>query len=255
MRSDGEIPAEKVNEAAEVVAEQTRAAREAGAVEIAAVATAAIRRAPNRGELAAAVEDAGGTPLWILSAEEEARFSFVGASRTLSSPPEGDLAVVDVGGGSTEIAVGALDQGVTWCALFEVGSGLLADTYLRSDPPTREELDAVERQVDEAFRDLRPPHADDAVAVGGTATSLRRMVGKKLTPKALGRSIETLAASPMEELASRHDLDPERVRLLPAGILILRGLCERLDAPLRVARGGLREGVVLELFERRRAAA
>ena len=54
---------------------------------------------------------------------------------------------------------------------------------------------------------------------------------------------------PIGEVAERFELDPERVRLLPAGILVLEAVSDQLGLPLRIARGGLREGVILELVE------
>ena len=250
----GEIPEAKIAETAEVVGVQAGIARRAGAEQIAAVATAAIREAPNRAELAAAVEEAGGTPLWVLSPDEEAEMSFVGATRTLREPVTGPLAVADVGGGSTELAVGDPDGEMSWCASYGIGSGLLADRHLRSDPPAREELEAARAQVEEVLSELAPPAVRSAVAVGGTATSLRRLVGPRLTREALEEGIGALAAAPIEQAAVRFDLDPERVRLLPAGILVLEALSDRLGVPLRTARGGLREGVILELLARRGAA-
>jgi exopolyphosphatase/guanosine-5'-triphosphate,3'-diphosphate pyrophosphatase len=94
----GAIPREKIEETAAVVAGQARAARQVGAAELVAVATAVIRDAPNREELAEAVRHSGGTDLCMLSGEEEARLSFVGAARTLAEPVAGALAVADVGG-------------------------------------------------------------------------------------------------------------------------------------------------------------
>jgi exopolyphosphatase / guanosine-5'-triphosphate,3'-diphosphate pyrophosphatase len=250
----GGIPAEKVAETAAVVATQARIARELGAREIVAVATAAIRDAPNRDELAEAVERSGGMPLTVLSSEEEARLSFVGATRTLATAPKGTIAVVDVGGGSTELAVGEADGTVAWSASFRIGSGFLADSYLAGDPPSVEELENVRRHVAGVFEGLQPPPAHTAVAVGGTATSLRRLVGAELAHETLERGIRVLSVTPIADVADRFELDPERVRLLPAGILVLAGLSACLQLPLRIARGGLREGVILELLEERRAA-
>ena len=58
-----------------------------------------------------------------------------------------------------------------------------------------------------------------------------------------------LYSTPIPEVARRFELDPERVRLLPAGILVLEAISDLLGLPLRIARGGLREGVLLELVE------
>ena len=249
----GRIPAEKIAETAGVVAAQARQAREAGAAVIVAVATAAIREAANSDELAAAVAECAGLELRVLTSAEEARLSFVGATRTLPEPARGTVAVVDVGGGSTEVAVGQPDGTVEWSESLRVGSGLLADAYLRSDPPGADELEAARRHVARAFDGLSPPSARSAVAVGGTATSLHRLVGPELNEHSLARGAEVLCQAPIGEVARRFELDPERVRLLPAGILVLSAVCGRLGVPLRIARGGLREGVILELFSKQEA--
>jgi exopolyphosphatase / guanosine-5'-triphosphate,3'-diphosphate pyrophosphatase len=254
LAKGGAIPPEKIAETAEVVGTQAGIAREVGAEEVVTVATAAIRSASNRDELAAAVESAGGMPLTILSGDEEARLAFVGAARTLASPAEDTMAVLDVGGGSTEIAVGEPDGTVTWSASFRIGSGFLADAYLRSDPPSVAELDAVRQHVAGTFEGLSPPPAGSAVAVGGTATSLRRLVGAELSYETLERGVRVLSATPIAEVARRFELDTERVKLLPAGILVLEALSQCLQLPLRIARGGLREGVLLELMDGRRVA-
>ena len=247
----GSIPEEKIAETAEVVATQARVARELGSEELVAVATAAIRDAPNRDELAAAVERSGGVPLRVLSGGEEARLAFVGATRTLSNPAEGTIGVVDVGGGSSELAIGEPDGTVAWSESFSIGSGFLADAYLRSDPPSVAELETVRQHVGGALEGLAPPPAKSAVAVGGTATSLRRLVGAELSHETLERGVRVLAATPIGEVAERFELDPERVRLLPAGILVLEAFSDLMGLPLRIARGGLREGAILELVDAR----
>lgn len=254
LTNGGTIPAAKIAETAEVVATQARIAREVGAEHVIAVATAAIRNAPNRDDLSAAVLDAGGMELSVLSGDEEARLSFVGATRTLTTPSHETIAVIDVGGGSSEIAIGEADGSMTWCESFRIGSGFLADSYLRSDPPSVEELEKVRRHVEGVFEGLEPPPVESAVAVGGTATSLRRLVGAELAHDTLERGIRVLSSTPISEIAQRFELDPERVRLLPAGILVLEAISDLLELPLRIARGGLREGVLLELVEGRKLA-
>jgi exopolyphosphatase / guanosine-5'-triphosphate,3'-diphosphate pyrophosphatase len=247
--ADGSIPREKIEETAQVVASQAARARELGAERTLAVATAAIREAPNRAELAAAVETAGAEPLWVLSPDEEARLSFVGATWTLPEQPPGTVAVVDVGGGSTELVLGAPAGGVSWSRSWRMGSGSLTEAHARSDPPAAAELEAMRARVRQVLGGLRPPQAASGVAVGGTATSMRRLVGPQLAPPTLKRALETLSSASVAELAARFQLDPERVRLLPAGILILQELSHRLGLALQIARGGLREGVLLELLE------
>jgi exopolyphosphatase/guanosine-5'-triphosphate,3'-diphosphate pyrophosphatase len=247
IRRDGEIPAEKVAETAGVVERQVRHARELGAERIAIVATAAVRQARNGDSLTGAIHTATGLPTRVLSEQEEARLAFLGASRLLGTPFEGTLAVVDVGGGSTEIAIGSLEDGVQWSQSFRVGSGFLADSYLVSDPPAASELEAVRAHASGVFEGLRTPPVTRAVASGGSATSLRRMAGAELSYEALERAIRLLASAPVAEIAERFELDPERVRLLPAGVLILEAVGDCLRTPLKIGNGGIREGVVLEL--------
>jgi exopolyphosphatase / guanosine-5'-triphosphate,3'-diphosphate pyrophosphatase len=254
LQNGAMIPTEKIAEVAEVVRTQAAVANEVGAEQLVAVATAAIRTARNRDELVDAVELAGGMALTVLSGEEEARLSFVGATRTMLEPPGGTVAVIDVGGGSSEIAIGEPDGAMTWSESFRIGSGFLADSYLRSDPPSVDELEKVRRHVQGTFEGLEPPAAATAVAVGGTATSLRRLVGAELAHETLERGIRVLSSTPIGEVAERFELDAERVRLLPAGILILEAISDLLELPLRIARGGLREGLLLELVEGRRLA-
>ena len=245
----GTIGPEKVEEVAGVVAEQAAEAAEAGA-RLRVVATAAIRGAANGAGLCTAIRERAGIAVEILGGEEEARLAFLGATRTLGEPLAGRVAVVDVGGGSSEIAVGTLAGGVEWSASYRIGSGLLADAYLRSDPPSPFELQAIRAHAAAIFEGLDLPGAEAAIAVGGSAASLPRIVGADLEPAALDRAIRMLAAEPRTVVAERLELDPERVRLLPAGILILNAVSRALGRPLRIGRGGLREGVVLELAGR-----
>src|SRR4051812_6187218 len=148
---DGTIAAEKLPQLGEVVAAQVAAARELGAERLRGVATAAIRRAPNRDDLIAALRDRGGVGVEVLTAEEEARLAFAGATALLNPPPAGSVGVVDVGGGSSELAVGTVADGVRWVVSLPVGSGVLADAHLHSDPPTGEELEALRTAAADAF--------------------------------------------------------------------------------------------------------
>ena len=243
MKPGAEIPREKIEEVARVVAQQVALARSVGADAVRVVATAAIRGAVNRAEFLAAME----VDVEILDGEEEARLAFLGATRTFGQALPGRVGVVDVGGGSTEIAVGTVEDGVAWCASFRVGSGFLADHYLRSDPPSIGELRAIREHAVGVFEGLDVPAADLAVAVGGSAASLPRLVGAVLDPETLQRALRVLSGNTSAEVARTFALDPERVRLLPAGILILDAASHRLGKPLQIGRGGLREGVLLDM--------
>ncbi|HEY2602949.1 MAG TPA: hypothetical protein VGI67_15440 [Thermoleophilaceae bacterium] len=247
---EGRVSRDKLAETARVVAAQAQLARDLGVIAIDVVGTAVVRDCPNRAELEAAVAEAAGIPMRVLSGEEEARLAFAGVSGTLQDPGEGKLVVVDVGGWSTEVVLGTHAAGVTWSQSYRLGSGLLADIYLLSDPPDPHELAAVTAHASEVLAPLDIPRPDRAVAVGGSATSVRQIVGRELSRHALERSLELLSRSSCDEVAARIALHPERVRLMPAGIAILHELARRLDVDLELGNGGLREGVVFELAAR-----
>ena len=243
----GAIPEATIAEVAEVVAAQRDAARELGCARLRVVATAAIRRAANGGQLVAALRERAGVDAEVLSGEEEAALAFSGAARTLHPQPTGTLAVVDVGGGSTEIAVGSLAGGVTWSRSFAIGSASL-HAACTGDPPAPADLARMRAKAREAFAGADVPAADDAVAVGGSAASLPALVGPILDAAALERALGVLSGAPSAIVARVHGLAQERTQLLPAGILVLDAAAQALGGrPLRIGRGGLREGVVLEL--------
>jgi exopolyphosphatase/guanosine-5'-triphosphate,3'-diphosphate pyrophosphatase len=243
---DGTIVAAKVAEVVKIVSEQAQSARELGAVEIRTVGTAALRRAPNGADVVEAIRRGSGLSVEILGDDEEARLAFVGAARTLDHAPAGALGVVDVGGGSCELVVGTAPDRVSWWCSLAIGSSDLADHYLRSDPPTDKELAVARVQIAHTLQGHHPPQPAEAVAVGGSATSMRRLAGPALDADAFARALNTLVSEPADQVALRFSLDLERVRLLPAGLLLLQAFSELLDVPLRIARGGVREGVLLE---------
>jgi exopolyphosphatase / guanosine-5'-triphosphate,3'-diphosphate pyrophosphatase len=158
--------------------------------------------------------------------------------------------VIDVGGGSTEIAIGTAGGNVMHVESIPVGSSVLAERHLATDPPSAAEVEAVREEVASAFGRFKPPAVDHAVAVGGSASSLLHLAGVELGPAELARALEELCAERAEVLGSRVSLDPIRVRLLPAGVLVLAELARRLHQPLRICKGGLREGVIMEMMGR-----
>jgi exopolyphosphatase / guanosine-5'-triphosphate,3'-diphosphate pyrophosphatase len=241
------IAPEKIAEVARVVAEQVELARMAGADNVRVVATAAIRAAVNRDDFL----DGMTVEVEILDGAEEARLAFLGATHTLGRELPGVVGVVDVGGGSTEIAVGTIAGGVQWSASFLVGSGQLAERYLRSDPPSTDQLEAVREHAREVLATREIPSVEVAVAVGGSAASLRRLVGDALDRRSLTRALEALCAGPCDQVAADLTLLPERVRLLPAGILVLGAAAQRLGRPLQIGNGGLREGLLLDMARSR----
>jgi exopolyphosphatase / guanosine-5'-triphosphate,3'-diphosphate pyrophosphatase len=247
LAAGADIPRAKIDEVVRVVDEQRRLAESAGAQALRAVATAAVRGAGNRDEVVDAVGGGCGVELAVLDAEEEARLAFLGATHTHAGRLDGAVGVVDVGGGSTEVVVGTLDRGVRWWGSVAVGSSRLTDEQPLSDPPTHAELAAMDRRAREALAGLDIPAAGYAMGVGGSATSLRRLVGPVLDSESLARALAVLSAAPGAAVAERFAIEPERVALLPAGILVLAAAARRLGRELHVGCGGLREGVLLDL--------
>jgi exopolyphosphatase / guanosine-5'-triphosphate,3'-diphosphate pyrophosphatase len=246
IRDSGEIPAAKADEVAEVVSTQVRLARELGAETIRAVATAAVREASNGTAVARKISDRAGVPVEILGEDEEGRLSFIGATKTLGHPVEGRVGVVDVGGGSTEIILGTVPGGVEEVRSWPVGSGVLADELIASDPPSATEIRKIRDRIEDIFAGVEIEQPAQAVAVGGSATSLRRLVGAVLEYETLERGIRVLAGDPAADIARRFELDPQRVRILATGVLLLEKLSELLGQPLQIGKGGLREGVILD---------
>ncbi len=247
LRATGTVSDRRLHALAAVLADYRRNARELGVRRLRVVATAAIRSAANRDAVRARLHADTGTGVDVLPGEEEARLAFLGATRMLGRTPGGPLAVVDVGGGSSEIAVGTVGAGVAFSCSLPIGSSYLAEAVACADPPTPENLAAMRRYAADVLAGCDAPEPAEAVAVGGSATSVLRMGGPVLDAAVLQRAAMMLCDGPSEVVAPRLGLDPERVRLLPAGILILDAVVRRLGCALQVGRGGLREGVCLDL--------
>ncbi|MFY9265894.1 MAG: hypothetical protein WAO61_10810 [Solirubrobacterales bacterium] len=253
IKDDGSIAGKKITEVTETVCTQVRLAEVLGADEIRAVATAATREAANGDELVSAIERRCGLHVELLPEEDEARLAFLGATRALPTDSDETIAVIDVGGGSSEVAIGTLADGVRWSTSFKIGSGSVTDRFIHGDPPAVDELDAARGYVDSIFADFGFPATDLAIAIGGSAQSLRRMTGAVLEHETMERAIRLITRNAANEVADDFGLDIERVRVLPAGIMILEDIAERLAQPLRIGKGGLREGVILEMLAARAA--
>jgi exopolyphosphatase/guanosine-5'-triphosphate,3'-diphosphate pyrophosphatase len=246
---NGAIDPETVSVLASVVAAHAAVARECGCDHIHAVATAAIRHAANRDSLCRAIRREAGLRVRVLDDAEEARLAFAGAVGTLPEPPGGVVGVVDIGGGSSELVAGTAAGGVSWFVSVRVGSGLLTDRHVAGDPPTPGEIDELRAAADAAFAGVKAPRADSVYAVGGSATSLRQLCGDELSPRSLEAALAVVVAHPVRDAAQGLSLARERVRLLPAGLVLLRAATEAFGGvAFEISRGGLREGVVLQDF-------
>jgi exopolyphosphatase/guanosine-5'-triphosphate,3'-diphosphate pyrophosphatase len=248
----GRIPDEKIARAAEVARRYARDAAKLGAARIEVLVTAPARQGRNGSELVEAISAATRLPVRPLSAEEEGRLAFAGVVSTFPAPPA-SIAVVDVGGGSTQLVFGTA-AGPVWFRTLDIGSLRLAQRHLVNDPPRSEELDALRASIEQAFEGHASPLPRCAVATGGTARALRRVVGRTLGAKQLAKAESVLSSAPSAELAERFGFTVWRGQTLLAGAFLLAEAQRRLGVPLVVARAGLREGAVLESLLEEQAA-
>ena len=253
IERSGLIPDEKIARAAEVAQRYARDAAKLGAARTEVLVTAPARQGKNGSELVRAISEATRLPVRPLSAEEEGRLAFAGVVSTFPVPPA-SITVVDVGGGSTQLVFGTAEDGPAWFRTLDIGSLRLAQRHFANDPPERDELEELRASVEAAFSGHASPLPLCAVATGGTARSLRRVVGRMLGPKQLAKAELILSSGPAPELAEKFGFPVWRGQTLLAGALVLAEAQRRLGVPLVVARAGLREGAVLESLLEEQAA-
>ncbi len=258
----GRIGPRKLRETREVGKRFARVAKKNGAKRLETIVTAPGRQASNHEELVDVLSESTGAPVVVLTADEEGRLAWHGAVARMEKPP-GIVAVVDLGGGSCELAVGTRALGPTWVRSIEGGSLRVTRAYLSSDrpdvrpgdPPSRKLLASARREVRLLTEDLDPPRPDVAIAVGGTARALGRVVGRRFGIDDLEALIATLSSVPAESVTKSHGVTPERSETLLGGTLVLAEIARGLDSELEVGRGGLREGAALALAHSEAAAA
>jgi exopolyphosphatase/guanosine-5'-triphosphate,3'-diphosphate pyrophosphatase len=213
------------------------------------------RQAENGSELLRRLESASQTTVRVLRRDEEARLAYEGAVGSMRVSGK-TVAVCDVGGGSTQLAIGIPGNGPTWLRSIDIGSLRLTAQAFENDPPGKKAVAAGRRLVAEQFDGLAFPLPKQAVVVGGSARGLRRLLGtRNLGRDELQGAVRRLRKSPSSELAAAHGIDPERARTLLGGALILSEVELRLAVPLVVGRGGVREGAALALGAQQQSAA
>jgi len=207
--------------------------------------TAPGRQSANAGELVAALTRAAGAPVRVLSTDEEGRLAYGGAVATAPIELPNRIAVCDVGGASTEIAIGSPHAHPDWVESVDLGSVRLT-TRVAS---IREACWVAAA----AFDHVEPPRVDAALTVGGSARAARRLVGSRLGPDELAEALRLVETESERAIVRRFGVDRSRARILPAGIVLLAEVQRLLDVPLHVCSGGIREGAILE-FAAARAA-
>ena len=249
IEREGAIGEKKLREATEATEQRVARARRDGCDLIRVLVTSPGRQSSNGDELTKALRAATNVPVQLLTAEEEGTLAWHGAVAAATDLPE-TIAVCDIGGGSTQVVVGTLASGPAWSRSVDLGSLRLTRRTFESDPPTANQLAHAYDEVSRCFADFAPPLPLAALATGGTARALRRLVGPNLSERELAQAVAHLAKSTSREIAKELGVDRARARTLTAGALILAQVQRRLGVPLGIARGGLREGAAILLLDR-----
>ena len=232
---------------------------------VVAVATAVVREAVNPDAILQPLRERlpDDAVLRVLSEADEARLSYlsVALDETLGVGAA-QLAVLDIGGGSVEVALGQGAQVQAWRS-FPVGAGRVREAYMPSDPPSPREVLAATRALDEAFAPMRElPQPDRVVSIGGTGVNLATLAlgltafdpaqvhgvwfGDE-TPAAL---LERLLRLSDAERRALPGIEPDRAPLLHVGALIVeRALFALRREEVQISTRGLRYGILYELRE------
>jgi exopolyphosphatase/guanosine-5'-triphosphate,3'-diphosphate pyrophosphatase len=256
------IPEEVCARAVAVARELRVVAEQEKAQHLFPVATSALREARNGDELADRIGRSLGTPVRILSGEEEARLMFQAFARRVDIE-DGTALGLDLGGGSLELAVGRRD-GVDLELTLPLGVARLHQEFVRHDPMRKSEL----RRIRERIEELLAPHLEAlrkakpkrVIATGGSVRGLARLVAEKradrnarvlwpmeISTRALGGVSAGLARSSHEERLGMRGMRKDRSDLLPTGGIVLVALAELLDIDrMTICDWGLREGVMLD---------
>jgi exopolyphosphatase/guanosine-5'-triphosphate,3'-diphosphate pyrophosphatase len=257
--ASGVLAPEALERTRVALADYTTVLRRKGTERVRMVATSATRDAANRDDFFGMVRDTLGVDAEVISGDEEAALSFVGAVGDLDAE-DGPFVVVDVGGGSTELVVGSLVDGTAQVAdarSVDVGSVRITERCLHGDPPTAAEV-AEARKVaagilDEAFAAVPVSDVRTWVGVAGTITTLSAVaLGldeydsaavhlSRLTGDDLHRVAGELLGASRAERGHYGAIHPGRIDVIGGGALIV----ETLAAELR-ERAGITELVVSE---------
>jgi exopolyphosphatase/guanosine-5'-triphosphate,3'-diphosphate pyrophosphatase len=219
------------------------------------IVTAPGRQGRAPGLLVSALADATRLPVRVLSAEEEGCLAYDGALARAGTGLAGSVGVVDVGGGSTEIVVGSPERGAGWVRSIDLGSIRLTRQHLQGDPPSRHELEMAREAVRAAMAAMSPPRPKLALATGGSARAVAKLVGRSFAARDVDSAIATLSRRPSAKVGRDAGIHPVRAASVLGGALLLAEAARLLDRPLELARGGVREGAALELASARVSAA
>jgi exopolyphosphatase/guanosine-5'-triphosphate,3'-diphosphate pyrophosphatase len=230
----GAVSAVHLVAAAKAVGGMARAARRRRVDSLDVFLTAPGRQATNSDELVAALSRASGVKARVLTKEEEGTLAYRGAVLTAELALPRRIAVCDIGGASSEIAVGSPGQDPEWIESVDLGSVRLTARAAN-----------MHAEAEDAFAHVDPPTVEAALAVGGSARAARRLVGAELGETELTEALQIVETTSPREVARRFGVDRARADILPAGVILLAEVQRRLGVTLHVCGGGIREGAVL----------
>jgi exopolyphosphatase/guanosine-5'-triphosphate,3'-diphosphate pyrophosphatase len=210
-------------------------------------ATASLRNVRNGGAVAKALSEQLETPVRILSEAEEASFAWNGVWAAQNRPAE-PMVVVDIGGGSSEVAWGGSGSMQGFVSLA-TGAVRLGQPWSNSDPLPVEHVSEMRQRLERMLRPLRAdiPKIDTAYACSGSIRRLCRMAGtQELSAEALDGLIELLISKPLRsDRLSLIGMDPERVDTILPAALIHQALAAHYGwKAYRLSAGGLRWGLL-----------
>jgi exopolyphosphatase/guanosine-5'-triphosphate,3'-diphosphate pyrophosphatase len=260
LNKEGEITAEGVALLEESIADAISHAKDFQTEEILAFATSAIRDAKNGKEILDQINKKFEIDLQVLSGDDEAQMTFLAVRRWLGWS-SGRLLVLDIGGGSLEIAVGDDERAEATISL-PLGASRLTREYLDSDPHTSKEIKALETYVFEAIKvslpeDIMDHIADHFVATSKTFRTLARLGEhwfednpKYLKINSLTKMIPKLQDMSNKQRAELPGVSQSRARQIVAGAIVARTVMEKLHInELEICPWALREGIVLRWLD------
>lgn len=251
------------------VAAAKRTAVDLGCQDIMAFATSAIRDASNSTDVLERISRETGVDLRVLSGEHEARYTFL-AVRRWYGWSAGQLLVLDIGGGSLELATG-LDEDPELAISLPLGAGRLTRERLGDGPPGRAKVAELRSWLDEQLatgvKKLRKANRPDrAVATSKTFRSLARLSGaapssaglrvrRTLTDSGLSQVIAFISRMSADDLAELEGVSASRAHQLVAGALVAEAAMRALDlTELEICPWALREGVILRRLDTEKGA-
>ena len=260
LNKECEITAEGVALLEESIADAISHAKDFQTEEILAFATSAIRDAKNGKDILDQINKKFEIDLQVLSGDDEAQMTFLAVRRWLGWS-SGRLLVLDIGGGSLEIAVGDDERAEATISL-PLGASRLTREYLDSDPHTSKEIKALETYVFEAIKvslpeDISKHIADHFVATSKTFRTLARLGEhwfednpKYLKINSLTKMIPKLQDMSNKQRAELPGVSQSRARQIVAGAIVARNVMERLHInELEICPWALREGIVLRWLD------